>query len=326
MKFKSYFNIKNALLSTLIICSTSCQDIFVPDIEEESVYLLSPPDSLITYDYIITFWWENVPDAEKYNLQLVSPSFDSIVHIIADTNLSNTKFENISLYPGEFEWRVSAYNSTSTTPYITRYFRIDSTESVSQVILISPDNNEYMNSSSVEFKWSSQEIADFYRYKLYLNDDLKLDENYETNSITLPEDAADISELNEGVYRWQVQAINDYSQSIFSEYAYTIDRTAPGSPVLTTPADNTTFSVDTVYLSWQRVYTDAYPLNPDSLYFFRDSLNTSPILNLSIADSSFTLINEGAGTYLWKVKSMDKAGNISQESEIRTFTITSEAK
>lgn len=108
MKYKHFF------WSLFGLVIWGCSDILVPDISEDSVYLVVPPADLVTADSTQTFRWDFLADAEEYNIQIVGPSFDSIQQIIIDTTIIDNRL-TVTLPKGAFEWNVVAFNSAWTS-------------------------------------------------------------------------------------------------------------------------------------------------------------------------------------------------------------------
>ncbi|NOZ47674.1 MAG: hypothetical protein GXO79_12970, partial [Chlorobi bacterium] len=185
-------------------------------------------------------------------------------------------------------------------------------------------NNTYTNDTSLNFQWRNQTIADFYRFKLLLDETVILDENLETNSVTLPDDIANFDELVEGEFTWQVQALNDISQSSFTSAIFTIDRTNPGKPNLQSPLNNDTVSVVPVTLKWERPSTSGSPIK-DNLLVYSDSITNNPIIDIVLDNSEYAL-EVGNGVYFWTVQSVDLAGNESEVSQTNKFVIAIEKK
>jgi|GEM_PF-266649 len=84
-----------------------------------NVNLISPADNLSTTTTSITFWWDEVSNAETYDFQLVTPSFSSVESVIKNTEQTGTEIQ-ISLSAGTYQWRVRAKNDSSKTGYTTR--------------------------------------------------------------------------------------------------------------------------------------------------------------------------------------------------------------
>jgi hypothetical protein len=93
-----------------------CQEIFEESLDKEKVVLIAPMDSLVSTEPSQTFYWQPLDSGTKYELLIVKPRFDSIVSFVADTILQRNQFQ-ISLMPGSYQWRVRAFNSSSTTQY-----------------------------------------------------------------------------------------------------------------------------------------------------------------------------------------------------------------
>jgi len=85
-----------------------------------------PADGTGTFVQEQLFWWETIEEALKYNLQIVEGNFTNPHAFVADTNVSGDKFQ-IDLVPGEYEWRISAWNNYSETEYFYSYLSISDT-------------------------------------------------------------------------------------------------------------------------------------------------------------------------------------------------------
>ncbi|MEL6252626.1 MAG: hypothetical protein AAFR87_11495 [Bacteroidota bacterium] len=103
----------------------SCTEFLSPDVEEESIEIISPIDSLYVSDSAVSFWWEENEDAENYRFQLVSPDFDN-PSLIFDT-LMLDRLIGLSLDEGSYLWRVRIENEGSESMYQTRSFVLDNT-------------------------------------------------------------------------------------------------------------------------------------------------------------------------------------------------------
>lgn len=106
---------KNSSLIILITLLTlitwvSCEEALERNISDKKVTLLAPANNMITNDTLHTFYWNTLEGASQYRLQVVSPRFDSIVRLIADTPLLRNTFI-IDLNTGDYQWRVKAQNS-----------------------------------------------------------------------------------------------------------------------------------------------------------------------------------------------------------------------
>jgi hypothetical protein len=74
----------NKLIKILpFLLLTACQLITEPDLSDKSVYLIAPIDSMSTTTATHTLWWDVIPDAEAYNVIVVSPDWNSIERLVA---------------------------------------------------------------------------------------------------------------------------------------------------------------------------------------------------------------------------------------------------
>lgn len=105
---------------------SGCEDIFLKDISGDRVAILSPANNAFFEDENILFAWDRMEGAERYHIEVVSPSFDggaTVYDAITDT----TRVE-LSLSEGKYQWSIYAYNSGYTSEKITRSFEIKKDE------------------------------------------------------------------------------------------------------------------------------------------------------------------------------------------------------
>lgn len=114
----------------LAMAVSSCSAFFEEDISDRQVVLLAPSDGLKTSSMSPVFWWEYMDGADFYNLQIVSPEFAFTERLVLDTIITGNKLQ-YRLYPGNFEWRVSANNSAFSTPFTTFSLIVDTVATVS---------------------------------------------------------------------------------------------------------------------------------------------------------------------------------------------------
>jgi hypothetical protein len=96
------------VLVELISCDTALEK----DLRGKKVTLLGPINNLVTTDTIQTFYWEKLDGATVYQLQIVSPRFDSIVRLIIDTAISGNILAK-DLDVNSYQWKVRASNEGS---------------------------------------------------------------------------------------------------------------------------------------------------------------------------------------------------------------------
>ena len=324
---RSYtFKISNAfsqpfawlLLFLVPLALSSCEDIGERDLTDRKVTLLAPQDNSMTSVLANTFLWEELEGALEYQLQIATPSFDSIEILVLDSTVASRQF-TFQLSPRKYEWRVRARNGSSETAYVTRSLTVLESNDLTnqQLILISPAANLVTNQSDLTFNWFHIPSATQYSYLIKspdFNGSLVLPENLS------PDSSLALTGLAEGIYAWGVRAENTLSNTLYSTRTLSIDFTSPGTPVLSQPANNATVGTDQLTFNWTRpADTGANPTTiTDSLYVHTDTAGAPfrqyGTTNTTVQDSF------PADQYWWRVGSQDAAGNTSAFSNWRSFT------
>lgn len=292
----------------------SCEDFIEKNLQKEKITLKSPLDADTILSNTVTFWWEVIEAKDvQYNIQIVENSFLSPTQLILDSNSYDNIYE-FSLPNGTYEWRVRAFNNTSETEYLSRTLVVDGKTDLSNEIqtLLSPTNNWNDNNLSQRFKWSKNLNATSYDFELLDNASDVF--TYETVS----EDTIRV-DLIEGIYKWRVKAKNESSETAFSTYrTLLIDNTSPAIPLLINPINNTVQTNTTVSFSWNQ--GSSLAAVTDTIYIYSDSLVT--LFNIVYtSDDNLDYNFSNLGTYFWRIKSGDAAGNASAFSDTRKFTI-----
>ncbi|RNC63888.1 hypothetical protein [Proteiniphilum sp. X52] len=116
------------ILYCLLFCLflAGCEDIFLKDISGEQVAVISPVTGTFFEGEKVLFAWDRMEGAEKYHIEVASPSFDggsSLYDTITDT----TRVE-LSLSGGKYQWSIYGYNYGYKSKKITRSFEIKKDE------------------------------------------------------------------------------------------------------------------------------------------------------------------------------------------------------
>ncbi len=198
-----------AVLCCLFI--VSCTDIFEVDLQNKSVKLLTPQDSLFTTETNHEFLWEEVEGALQYRLQIVSPSWENLEKVVLDTLISNTEFNQI-LYPSIFTWQVKAINGSSETSYNKRTLQVDSIVTVLEdtVMLLTPYDSDTTIAGIQVFNWESLYNSELFKFQLLDTNNTPLVD------VILAVDSFAYS-LGQGRYKWQVQIFNQQGTGMMSE-------------------------------------------------------------------------------------------------------------
>jgi|688.fasta_scaffold03698_14 hypothetical protein len=310
---------KNILICALsLILFTSCSDVMESDLGKSGITVLAPANNAINPNYVQTFWWDFLNGASSYQLQIVRPKFDSVLVLVLDTIIQSNKF-SISLFPGNYQWRVKAINGSSETQYVTRSLSVVASSLSGQTVVVNSPENLLESSSLLQnFNWQTLFGATRYRFQidtLQFNDEVDLVYNNTLAGVLLY-----YTFLNDGIYQWRVRAENDTANSLWSDIkTITIDRVAPSKVELLSPINNST-NTSPLTFSWNAL-TDA---NSYKLYVYKtDStilFNSNYPLKINNTTSAFALGTSGQKLY-WQVSAVDRAGNEGEKSAKRSFIV-----
>jgi len=297
-----------SLLGLLIF---SCSDIFEEDISEDIITAVNPLDGDIIEGNTVQFLWDPIEGADDYTIQVYSSNY-----LLVDSTVTSPPFQ-ITINTGNYEWRVKGVNFAYQTQFNfpNSFEVIASVDLTNQlVVLQSPSDNLYTNNTSIIFTWDSLENANNYYFELQKvttsgNTTIFLEEGITSTSISL--DNTVITEDAE--YLWRVKAINDTSETSYTSKTFFIDTVAPATPSLITPAFEEEFLIgDEINFSWN-FGADSGVINSTitSVYDISSDINFSTIIeNDSMLITNFNYIFNTTGTYYWRVRGEDEAGNI----------------
>jgi hypothetical protein len=325
---------KNIFYIALVIsvCFIACKkDFIVVDIDDKTLTVNAPANNLKTSVSQVTFWWEPLDGAEKYNLQIVKPNFTNVAQLITDTNVTGTKL-NFSLQPGTYQWRIKATNAGHSTAFQTFNLIIDTTDVLTdqEVLPVAPLSGFVTRDKAITFSWLPHNAASSYSVEISLNNTIV---NY---SVVNSSPYAYTFSVNAGATytcSWRVKAINATSVSKFNTpQTFTIDLLPP--PAVSTPTypSNNTMVKDTTELRWNRSGTP--DTEYDSLFVYIDAslLNLVRTTTVSATKIKINAINPSnplpvgttsasAISYWWRLKSVDKVGNTTGFSNASNFQL-----
>jgi hypothetical protein len=106
-----------ALICLLLgIALGGCKEVFEKSLDKVTVVLSAPGNNVVSDSTTQAFWWQPVDTSISYELQIVTPRFDSVVSLVMDTT-TGTNILSLTLVPAQYQWRVRAFNSESTSPF-----------------------------------------------------------------------------------------------------------------------------------------------------------------------------------------------------------------
>lgn len=306
------------LLFTIVLFS--CKDFIEEDISRDMVVLRAPANNLQTVILTHTFWWDELDGSEQYNMQIVEGTFSSAIRLLLDTTIGLNKF-NYTLYPGSFQWRVKGINNGSETYYTTYSLVVDSTNDITTqtVVLSSPSADFFSNLNSNTLRWDDIYLASNYNLDIREN-------SWSGNSVAgFPFSTTNLEYtvvLNDGIYEWGVQGENSVSNTFtgYSKRTLTVDTGVPDTVALSLPLNNAILGDSNYTYTWTHPTTDSGTTLTDSIFFYSD-INGSVLFKSGSGTSNNYTDSLGMGTYYWRVRSSDKAGNVSGFTTMRAFTI-----
>lgn len=305
---------KYFFLILIILVFVSCEEILLEsDISDKNVVLLAPANNAQFNSTSVTFTWEAVEDATTYQIQIAKPDFANATEIILDTKITGTSLIQ-QLNVGAYEWRVRALNTSYTTPYMTRTVTVVSNADFSNnvVVLNAPVANFKTNSTSQNLSWSSVIGATSYNLQIFdASNTIVSNQNLTTTNYNYT--------FTEGNFTWKVNATNGSDTTLYSSRTLLVDTTNPNVPSLTSPANNTSLANTTVSFGWSRTAV-AGSVEFDSLYIYTDSGLTTLLSKKRVTNPHSETISN-SGTYYWKMKAFDEAGNQSTQSNTFSFII-----
>ncbi len=313
---------KKLIFIGLLILLFACRkDFIVEDIKDKTLTVNAPADNTTTSNNSVTFWWELLDGAEKYNIQIVKPNFASVQQLVTDTNVTGNKL-TLSLTPGIYQWRIKGVNNGGSTAYQTYNLKIDTTNNLAlqTVISISPSSGIVTANKTFTFSWNSLAAADKYEIQI-LNGASVLIDTITSNTTYI----RTIPTTTTGNFSWKVKAINNTSISQYNAArTFKIDLTSPGVPYSLFPINGTTTAKLTDTLKWTRSPSSA-DISYDSLYVYSDiglaaiyATASVPNKKIKIGDIVPVLTN---APYWWRVRSKDSVGNSSVFSATTSFTL-----
>lgn len=293
----------------------SCDEIIMEeDFEEAQLVILAPVDNANFNSTSVTFNWEPLEGATSYVLQIAKPDFANATEIILNTEIEETTFTQ-QLNIGAYQWRIKAKNSAYETTFITRNLNVVSNDDFSSnvVVLNSPNNDLTTNIVSQNLTWNS--VIGVSEYQLQIVD---------ASSTIVVDQMVTSTNYNhtfsEGEFTWKVRATNGSDYTLYSSRTILLDQTNPNTPTLSLPTNTSTTTNNDIDFAWTRTPVSG-ATEFDSIYVFTDAA-TSSLLLKDLADSNPKSINiSNTGTYYWKMKAFDQAGNQSSESSVFSFTI-----
>ncbi|MEO0132255.1 MAG: choice-of-anchor J domain-containing protein [candidate division WOR-3 bacterium] len=271
--------------------------------------LIQPNNGQFTNDTTPTFIWHSVVGATQYRLQVgVDSSFENPVvdELVACTTY--TVEPNLELADGRYFWRVRVNRPEPPDPYSEIWHFILDTEAPQPPTLSWPTPGFITNNTNPTFIW--HKVPDGFSYQFFLydsNETLIFTQIVTDTCYTLISDT-----LSEAHYYWAVATQDSAGNWSAPSPAWEliIDLTPPVPPELIAPQDGETIEGYPQLLIWHSV--------PDAVAY---NVVITPSADSAIVNDTFYYAYLDVGTYRWKVRSQDLAGNWSEFCEPRSFNV-----
>jgi hypothetical protein len=317
---KQYYYLLSILLIAMIY---SCSDFTEENLGNDAVELLGPADGVTTETQTLTFWWNWVDGANAYRLQIANPDFENIVRLALDTLIETNQFDH-TLYPGNFEWRVRAENAAYTSQYFSRKLSVLEPVDITKqkIVLLTPGKEAKLNQKQIEFKWDELSIAHEYQFELHQGswsgEDVMDPKILTETKLTL--------QLDEGKYAWGVLGRDTLKndETPFTYRNIVIDVTAPKQAKLSSPSDKGNVKGLTQSMSWTHESANELTAVKFTIEIYSDQQLKTLLKEDEINSKQYEYTFSETGTYYWRVKAFDEAGNESSFTNAFSFTIANE--
>ncbi len=205
--------------------------------------------------------------------------------------------------------------------------------------LLTPEDEAVYSTADVTFDWEDaydDDPGDAVTYNLYVSVDPSFaplltiamegleDSEYTWDPAAILADYAEYI-LNSTVY-WKVKAVDTNTEGTESTetFSFMIEVLPPAEFSLTSPADDTTVTENTVQFIWEPTTNSELGGNMTyTLYLSEDAEFTSPMTQSGLTETTFTWAAlERNKTYYWKVKAVDEYSDGTWSSETYSVSVT----
>jgi hypothetical protein len=185
--------------------------------------------------------------------------------------------------------------------------------------LVYPGPLQIINISPVNFVWKTFNIFGGYnRYQLQIS----TNSNFNPSTTYLTTDTSYSVNLSDGIYYWRVRAVasNTSDSTYWTASLFELDKTPPTVPNLVSPSNGTALNTSSVTLIWNRSQDNLSGVDQYEIQLASNPSFTNPTTYLT-SDTTYSISILNEGTYYWRVRAKDYAGNYSGWSSSRSLTL-----
>ncbi|MDO5968998.1 hypothetical protein Q4Q35_04185 [Flavivirga aquimarina] len=313
--------INNTFLAIILLfLSLSCDDILEEDITNDNVQISFPKEGTVIEGNTVQFTWQSIDGADDYRVQVITSN-----QILEVDSLMSTNTFVYTLNPGSYQWRIRgenfAYETTYTFPV---NFSVETSDDLSNqnVSLLTPSIDFYTNNANIICTWNELSNVSSYSFELIKNlsgeQTVFKETGISSNSLTIDADVFD----EDAEYIWKVKAINETSETQFSQRSLFLDREIPNQPALASPEDQDT-TTTTVTFNWTNgVDSGNIKSSITNTIEIASDVNFNSIIHSANTENNTVQYTfTSTGTYYWRIKAIDAAGNESDYSIVRSIIV-----
>ncbi|MBI4177947.1 hypothetical protein HY522_00805, partial [bacterium] len=294
------------------------------DTERVTVTLIAPPNGFQTISETVSFQWSS-NRADTFTWQLSrSAAFDSVLVAFADTSVET--FVRIISGEDTFYWRVIARDTTGTFDTAASGFVIDRTPPA-PVTAVAPADGHETRQAPVTVTWSAVTVVDTVgidSYVVEVSRSAAFTTTVRVDTVDAAVTADTLFGLENDTYYWRVHAVDHLGNIGVSANTlrFTTD-TQVDTVTLDTPLNGATLTNPSPTLNW-RAMADSVGIANYALEVSGDSAFTSTVFADTVAGtgtSGAVGVALAADSYFWRVRAIDRVGNIGLNSASFEFRV-----
>lgn len=317
-------------LFILVSALQSCKDIIAKNISGSTPVMILPQSNDTVQNNPVQFKWEAMEGATHYRLQIASPSFENIQYYILDSLIYTTDF-SFSLDSSQFEYKLTAinagYESKTYGPIKFWVNTVDTTSGSNTTLnLLTPSSAAYFNNDfNGNFTWGSITGGTSYKFELVKGSAFNTGTPIYSSTASLSFETtlpSSFLPLTPGQYFWGVKSYIGNTEQLYVTRNFYIDTLKPTIPLLTSPVNMSTVFSGDIDFNWSFGLTSETFSSPvSSKIELSTDANFTTITNTHTQTAFTKTINLNVGTYYWRVRNRDGAGNYSDYSEVRQLIV-----